>query len=501
MSPAAQSEISKTPVNDVSAIPHIPSMPLFGWRGNLLRLATDPLNFIHTASQLGSVVRLAARENPTLMVHAPADATHTGTILAFGAENNHHILSNPDIFHSGAILGTLAPRQAKNERQAVLTRLGTGLFGINDAAHRRERRLLQPAFHRRYIEGYRDEMVAQTAALLGRWQAGQTRNIHADMMQLTLLIAGHTLFGLDFTRGGAKLGEEMQAWLRLISHPAVLLCPYDLPLTPYRRLVNLSLSLDQQMRAVIAQKRQQNLAAATDVLSTLIQVRDEEGEQLSEAELIGHANMLFVAGHETSSNALTWTLFLLAQHPDIMAAVYEELTAVLSGDAPAVAQLSELQLLDRVIKESLRILPPVPASGRLVAQDTELAGYAIPRGYEVIFSHYHTHHNPQVYAEPERFDPDRWLTISPSPHEYMPFSAGRRMCLGSEFARMELKIVLAMILQKYRLQLQPNAKIDPLVGITMGPQAGLPMIVHPQDCQFAANKTAVRGKILACVHF
>ncbi|MCB0038020.1 MAG: cytochrome P450, partial [Anaerolineales bacterium] len=291
----------------------------------------------------------------------------------------------------------------------------------------------------------------------------------------------------------------MQTWLKLLANPLTLLFPYDWPLTPYRRFVDLSLWLDEQIRVVIARKRQQGAEDSGDVLSMLLHAADDAGDRLSEDELIGHANVLFVAGHETSSNALTWTLFLLAQHPEVMTAVYEELTDTLHGEAPTIVQLEELNLLDRVIKESMRILPPVPASGRLVVQDTELGGYPIERGHEVLFSHYHTHHDPQIYEVPERFDPDRWLTITPTAHEYMPFSAGRRMCIGSAFAQMEIKIVLAMVLQRYRLQLQPQLKVDPLAGITMGPQNGLPMIVRPQDQRFAENRTAVRGKILACV--
>lgn len=233
-----------------------------------------------------------------------------------------------------------------------------------------------------------------------------------------------------------------------------------------------------------------------DVLSMLIQARDEEqGTHLTEDELLGHAGVIFAAGHETSSNALTWTLFLLSQHPQVMADLLDELQSVLQGEAPTMAQLSQLTLLERVIKESMRVLSPVPWNARVTSQPTELGGYTLPAGTEVFVSIYETHQMPDLYPNPTHFEPQRWETVNPSIYEYNPFSVGPRLCIGAGFAMVEIKIVLAMLLQRYRLQFIPQVNIDRRGLIVMTPKHGMPMQVHPQDKQFTQGVGAVQGNV------
>jgi cytochrome P450 len=214
---------------------------------------------------------------------------------------------------------------------------------------------------------------------------------------------------------------------------------------------------------------------------------------MTEDELIGQANLLFIAGHETTANALAWTLFLLSQHPRIMANLFDELTGVLRGSAPSVECLSRLPLLECVIKESMRLLPPVPFGARTCVEETELGPYNVPPGTEICFSQYFTHRLPELYPEPTRFRPERWEEIEPSAYEYLPFLAGARMCVGATFAMQEIKVVLAMLLQRYRLELVPNTVIDRRVTMTLSPKYGLPMMVHLLDRKFAAS--AWRGDV------
>jgi cytochrome P450 len=249
------------------------------------------------------------------------------------------------------------------------------------------------------------------------------------------------------------------------------------------------------MREMIAHKRTSR-GQSRDVLSMLVQARDEElDEGLSEGELLGHAGVIFAAGHETSSNALTWTLFLLSQYPQVAADLVDELEDVLHGQAPTVAQLPRLPLLERVIKESMRILSPVPWNGRVTSQPTELGGYFLPQGTEVFVSIYQTHQMPELYPQPEVFSPQRWETINPTIYEYNPFSVGPRLCIGAGFAMMEIKIVLAMLLQRYRLQLMPKVKIDPVGMIVLASKYGMPMQIHKQDHQFDRSIEGVQGTI------
>jgi cytochrome P450 len=209
---------------------------------------------------------------------------------------------------------------------------------------------------------------------------------------------------------------------------------------------------------------------------------------------------IFVAGHDTSANELTWILFLLSQHPQVAADLLDELENVLGGEAPTVEQLQKLPLLDRVVKESLRVLTSIPWNGRVTSQPTNLGGYELPAGTEVWVSIYHTHQMPEIYPEPERFLPQRWETIQPTMYEYNPFSVGSRICIGAGFAMMEMKIVLAMLLMRYRLQLITEKPINAKGFIVMAPENGMFMKVHKQDRQFNQGVGGVHGNVREMVN-
>jgi cytochrome P450 len=452
-------------------IPGPRAFPLFGKQVNLLRFYRNPFRLLRSLHATYGHVAALAQGDPSF-------------VFAFGSELNHQLLAQPELFENGT--GPLI-RLPKNT--AVERLFAQNLAVMNGTHHKQQRRLMQPAFHRQQVQGYCTDMVALTERMLDRWQPHSSIDLLTEMQQLTQQIAVKTLFGVDDEAELRQVGILMRRAITLTTSPLALLAPFNVPGLPFHRANRLTERLEDYIRSLAARKRKE--PDATDVLATLVRVRDEDGAKLNDAKLIGHAFTLFVAGHETTSNALTWALFLLNQHPRICADLLDELEGTLHGAAPMVEQLGQLRLLEGVVKESLRLLPPAPIGIRIAAADCELAGYALPRGANVIYSEFITHRLPELYPEPDRFKPERWFTLERSTYEYLPFAAGPHMCIGWAFATQELKLVLAMLLQRYRLAVVPGATIAPHIG--MRPIKGMPMRVLVQDRQF--ERVPVRGGI------
>ena len=489
-------------------------MPLIGALLRMMLYLRDPIGYagrlFEEYGPLAAIVR-----GRTNMV----TPTGRAILLANGAALNREILTRHDRFRMFALSGIHFPDDdaiatagrhggrrghATVERLEPVRRALTGLFHVNGDEHRRHRRLMQPAFNKTRIDAYRDDMVEITERMLETWREGQERNVHEDLTELTLRVATKTLFGADAGGRGVELARMVVQWALMMFSPTLLL-RLDVAPMPYRRWLDLTRKIDDQTLAIVRETQTrvaQDLAAGTpigaDMLSMLVAARDEDGSALDEDELVGHTGVIFAAGHETSTNALAWTLFLLAEHPAIANELVAELTSVLRGDAPTVEQLTRLPLLDAVVKESMRVLPPVPMHPRIVAEDTELAGHFVPARTELFLSIFHMHHDPAIFDQPEQFRPSRWSKIKPSVYEYNPFSAGPRMCIGAAFATMEIKIALAMMLQRFRVERLASTRVDQRVAITMAPRDGLRMRIRKADGAWAAARRAlpaVRGNI------
>ncbi|MEP0911714.1 cytochrome P450 [Leptolyngbya sp. GB1-A1] len=478
-------------------IPGPRPLPLLGSTFNSLRFARDSIGYSRQLFRdYGTLVALS--RNGGTRIYSPR--THCpGTVFAYGPDLVRQVATQHDVYYKYPLTGPLYRFRNTSERTKPLQHFLAGLFGVNEDHHLQQRKLMMPAFHRQRLETYASDMITITENELNRMQPGQVHEIADWMRQLTLRIATKSLFEEDIgTDRGA--GQIIYDALHLQGSLLPQLFPLDVPGSPWWQYLNRVAQYEAKMGALIKAKQQRG-GDEPDVLSMLIQVRDEEsGSRLSEAELLGHVGVIFVAGHETSANALTWTLFLLSQHPQILGDLVDELDSVLHGSAPSLEQLQQLPLLERVIKESMRILPPVPWNGRVTAKPTELGGYALPEGTEVLVSIYQTHQMPDLYPDPASFNPDRWTTITPTAYEYNPFSAGPRICIGAGFAMMEIKIILAMLLQRYRLQFVPRRSIERSGVIVMAPKYGLPMIVQAQDRQFYQGVGGVRGDIREMVN-
>jgi cytochrome P450 len=478
------------------AVPGRQAMPLLGPLGNLAGFMLDPVDYVGRLFRDYGPIAALVRDRSTWIVSTTANPP--GSVFVQGPELNHQIFSQHAVYDKSALSGPLYPQGEPRPRTRVLRRLLTGLFDVNGERHRTERRLLMPAFHKKRIEGYRDDMVAISEDVLARFVVGETRDVAKDMNELALRVATRTLFGAELGSAGLEVGRALQRWLDLFRYAAAL--PLDWPGLPYRRWLDVSQSIDAEIVCILRNKRAAP-KGGTDIISALLEATDEHGVGLTEDELIGHASVLFAAGHETSSNALSWTLALLSQHPATYAALHAELESKLGGRAPLISELAELPVLDGVVKESLRLLPPAPFNHRVAAADTELGGCHIARGTEVISSAYHTHRMPEIFTEPQRFMPERWSTLEPGPYAYNPFGGGPRLCIGASFAQLEIKIALSLIVQRFRLELPRGRRVDRALCITMRPKGGLPMNVHRQDGHFERNARGVRGDLARMVDF
>lgn len=463
--------MATTPGIHIAELPGPRNTPIFGLTGSNIRYVTNQLKWLTELSAYGPLVTMARGTRQRLFMFHP--------------DFNMQVLSNPALFRSPE-LWRLAPQSSS------LSRLWNGLLTINGEHHKQQRRMMMPSFHKKKVEGYRDEMVTRIDRMLSAWKPGEVRDIFQEMRQVTLLIVTKVLFGLEDEEETLRMGLLMAEWLERYTSPAVHLLPFDGPGLPYRQLLRVSERGEAAIRELIARKRAQG-ANGDDVLSMLLQARDEEGGSMSDAELVGQTNILFVAGHETTTNTLTWTFLLLDQHPEVHGALLEELEGELKGAAPTIEQLERLPLLDRVVKESLRLLPPVPVSFRTSTGPFEMGGHSFPAETQLHYSPYITHRLPDLYPEPERFLPDRWLQADPPVYGYIPFSNGPRRCIGATMALLEAKLTLAMLLPRYRLSVVPGLRVDPLVRATMRPKGGLPMRIHTQDKHF--ERSDVRGSI------
>ena len=405
-------------------------------------------------------------------------------VLIAGPEFNRQVLGDPATFRTTGQL-------IRGPEGSAQQRIRFGLTRMNGAQHKQQRQLVMPAFHRSAVEGYHKLMVETATDVLNQWRSGQTYDIHREMRAFVVQVASAVLFGADPNEGLA-MGKLIEEWQVRNFSPAVWRLPVDLPGSAYRGLLRHAERIEKQILDMIA-KRRAHPGERKDVLSLLVEARDDENRGMTNEELVGQATILFGASFETAATTLTWTLFLLAQHPAVMRKLMDELDDVLSGNVPAPSDLARLEFLAHVIKESMRVLSPVPYAIRATARRVKIGPVSLPHGSTIVCGHYLTHHLPDVYPEPERFRPERWQKIDPSQWEYLPFSAGPRVCVGAIFATQLLKISLALMLQRFRFSVVPGTHIDRVVRITMQPRQGMPMRVFANDRQYSASR--VTGQI------
>ncbi len=400
-------------------------------------------------------------------------------VLASGPLYNKLVLGDPEVFRTGG-QGIPGPRGSMQRR------LRFGLTRMQEPKHRQQRQLVMPALLKGAVDSYIPCMGSIISDVIDRWRPGATVDMDHEMRWLTMRVAGETLFGERDSNRSRVFGLMVSEWLSRSYTFGSTYFPVNLPGTSYHALLKHAERLAESIRDMI-QRRRADGVDGKDILSILIRARDQGNAGVTDDDLLGQTTILFAASFETTATALGWTLFLLAQHPPVALDLLDELSSAGGVD------IDRLPLLEAVIKEAMRILPPVPLTLRAVTRTVEFMGLTLKKGDRVICSHYLTHRIPDLYPNPNRFDPQRWFTINPGPYEYIPFSAGPRQCIGYTFAMTVMKLALAAIMRRFRFTVAPGSKIDRSVRVTMSSRYGLPMTIHLQDRKFRA--APVRGNI------
>jgi cytochrome P450 len=360
---------------------------------------------------------------------------------------------------------------------------GNGLLTSDGDFWRRQRKLSNPAFHRASLVRYAEITVEEAARLLEAWKNEETRNIHNDMMNVTLRIVLRSLFGSELGENMRIIEPALDAIMVSSSGFHSIAFYLGIPTPTRKRHFRAVAELDRIVYALIARGREKLKGAeanadggAKDLLTLLLTARDDDGNSMSDQQLRDEVITLLLAGHETTALNLSWTWYLLAQHPEVEEKLHAELDAVLAGRPPSASDLPKLQYTDRVIREALRLYPPAWRVFRRTEEPFKAGDYLLPAGSNIVLSQWVTQRDPRWFSEPDRFNPDRWAEEAAAKlprFAYFPFGGGPRVCIGAGFAMMEATLLLATIAQRYRMRLTTNQRIKPLASITLRPKNGI----------------------------
>lgn len=395
------------------------------------------------------------------------------------------VVCNPDDIEQ-VLVTNYANFIKSRDYRAIGNVLGHGLLNSEGEFWRKQRKQMQPAFHQENIQSYGNVMVECAERMLATWGDGQELDVHQAMMRLTLDIVARTLFGADVSEMFGQFGEALELMMkRYMAFASIAyLLPPTVPLPKLPKMRRMVRGLDGLIYRLIAERRRNAETAPTrDLLQLLVNARDDDGRQMSDVQLRDEMMTLFLAGHETTAIALSWTWYLLGQHPEVEARLLTELNNVLGASAPSSADLRRLPYTEMVIKESMRLYPPAWGIGREARKPFDVGGYHLPGGTNVLILQWLSHRDPRYFAEPEKFDPERWredpVRMGRLPRfVYFPFGAGPRVCIGAGFAMMEAVLLLATIAQRFHLEVDSTHHVGMQPAITLRPKHGIKVKLH-----------------------
>lgn len=440
-------------LNTVSSYPPGPRKDIIG--GHLLSMRRDSLAFLSNNMQYG-------------------DLTHIKFLKYDAYQLNH-----PDLIGQVLTKDNAIWHKSVVYKHSLKDYLGIGLINSDGDYWRRQRKLMQPAFHINRISAYAETMVNYAQQMLNNWQDGEVRDIAEDMMQVTLYVVGKTLFDADLRTEAGRVSEALDYMLEDIidASQTVIQLPDWIP-TPRRRRRRQTIELLNQVVLPMIEARRASGEDTGDLLSMLLMAKDESGDGMSDEQLRNETLTLVLAGHETTANSLTWTLYLLSQNPDIAEKLQEEINSVIGNRLPTLADLKNLTYTEDVIKESMRIYPPLWSVARQTRESTQLGDYPIGKYATVLIPIWAVHHDERWYPNPWSFEPERWSDERADAvprYAYLPFGGGPRICIGNSFAMMEAQLILVSILQQFKLTHVEGHQVVPEPLVTLRPKYGMKM--------------------------
>jgi cytochrome P450 len=431
--------------------------------GNLLSLRQDPLGFLQQLQRTyGTMATIYFGKNPAVLLFRPEHVRYV-------------LVEHPRDFSNRALLRGNSDGGFASE----------GLLTIDGEKHRQQRRAVQPAFHKKQVEGYAAIMGQYTQELLKTWHLGDTVDMSRAMQELTLRIVSKCLFSIDLSSQLGPLSDAFDGVIGSSTSMAedLLNIRIDNPITGYGRRMAATRQLDMLIYTLIAQRRDDE-RDYQDVLSMLMaaQSGEEPGTKLNEKQIHDHILTFLAAGHETTAIALVWTFYLLSQYPQVRIRLQDEIRSILAGREPTLADLERLPYLDWVLNESMRLYPPAWLQMRFVTKESEIDGVRLPVGTLVILSQWVIHRLPDIWQDAEVFKPERWDPAHGQPippGAYFPFGGGPRTCIGMPLAQMEARLILASILQRYTPQPPPGYTPGFQPTITLRPKHHLRVSLMP----------------------
>jgi cytochrome P450 len=430
--------------------------------GHTKEFQADPLGFLKKVSSYGEVVK-----------------------IRFAPFQNVYLVSNPEMIKQ--VLVTKQKYFVKSKDfQALKTFIGEGLLTSEKETHMRHRKLIQPAFKWSHITNYGQDMIDITTDYLSKWEDGDERSITQDMMDITLGIISKTMFSMDFKEGYSILGKPLETAMRMAVKRMRALV--NLPLwIPTKTNLEHNEAIDKLNEVLynIIEKRRQDNERHDDMLGILMDARDDDGINMTDTQVRDELMTIFLAGHETTANALSWTYYLLSQHPEVQKKLFDEIDSVIGSRNPVPEDFMKLPYTQNIMRESMRIYPPVYVIAREVEEEIEIGGYQFKKGDTIMVSQYVMHHKPEYFPDPESFRPERFennfIKTIPS-YAYFPFGGGPRVCIGNHFAMMEAVLILATISRCFKVNLaRDHRPVIPYPSITLRPRGGLRMILEERN--------------------